>query len=76
MSKKTDYWIGWSGNYIRSEGGFILHAFDPNKAPSRSLCGVKIEDTGNLSVDEQNHPGCIRCRNSLRRLKILPSLDK
>lgn len=68
-------WNGWSNNYISREDGFRIHAFleDKDNVPTRALCGVLISDSGLLKLsDGEFEPGCIRCRNILRKAGLLP----
>lgn len=64
-------WNGWTRNYVYREEGYIIHGFLETKGrngPTRSLCGVRIYDSGLLNLkDKEFEPGCIRCRRILRK---------
>lgn len=69
---KSHIWNGWSNNYQPSRDGYIIHMFEERKTnvPTRSLCGVLIQDSGLMNLNE-TEPGCIRCRRILRKRGLL-----
>lgn len=69
---KSRIWNGWSHNYVRKNDGYITHMFEEKKGQGRqrSLCGVLIQDSGLLNLNEVE-PGCIKCRRILRKRGLL-----
>lgn len=68
------YWLMWrlskaTKARYRLDDGFIVHAVADNT--DRSLCGVLCNDSGWGKVGDEGEPGCIRCRNALRKLGVL-----
>lgn len=76
MSEQKEYWLMWRGlgqsarrRYSRDDG-FITHAC-PGES-ERALCGTVCNDSGWLRVGEDGaEPGCIRCRDALRKLGVM-----
>lgn len=70
---KSRIWNGWSNNYVRKEDGYIIHMFEEKKEniPRRSLCGVLIQDSGLMNLNE-TEPGCIKCRRILTKRGLMP----
>lgn len=73
---KAHIWNGWTNNYIRKEEGYRIHMFEEGQrrrgvGQTRSLCGVRIQDTGLLNLNEVE-PGCYRCRRILEKRGLLP----
>lgn len=69
------YWNGWTSNYLHSEQGYRVHMsyIGPDGRGSgsgRALCGAKIMEGGGLDLTEVE-PGCIKCRNILRKRGLL-----
>lgn len=72
---KSRIWNGWSHNYIRKEEGYRIHMFEESArhrgiGQTRALCGVRIQDTGLLNLNEVE-PGCHRCRRILEKRGLL-----
>lgn len=73
MSKALDgktYWNGWTNNYRPGPdiGGYIEHAICEEDRTGKSLCGVRIQDSGLMSIPgEMNQPGCRRCAAIMRK---------
>lgn len=71
---KSHIWNGWSSNMVYDDGGpgYIVHMCEEAESgwPERSLCGVKIRETGALTLNE-TEPGCIKCRRILRKRGLI-----
>lgn len=73
-------WNCWTWKYRRYEDGYYTHAFDELQCRREhrtvTLCGIggkHIQDGGILKLHEDGWtPGCIRCRNILRRAGLIP----
>lgn len=70
--KAADVLIAWTRNWYRDDSGeaaVITHATEDGV---RSLCGVRLaESMGGTLADTE--PGCIRCRNALRKAGLMPA---
>lgn len=70
---KSRIWNGWSNNYLPREDGYIIHMFEEGvTTPGRSLCGVRLQDSGLLNLNEVE-PGCYKCRRILIKRGLLSS---
>jgi len=81
----ANIWNGWTRNFIGGmEQGYITHAFDEDECRRikdfRSLCGVKLEETGFVKLGEPGCgpkgrgwvPACRKCLRILRNRKLIP----
>lgn len=71
--KAEDVLIAWTRNWYRDgatgDAAVITHATTDGW---RGLCGVKLaENMGGTLEDAE--PGCIRCRNALRKVGLMPA---
>lgn len=75
---KNRIWNCWTANYRPKEDGYVTHAFEeflpkPDKRNTgRALCGVRTAEGGGLNLHDEWEPGCIRCRNILRKRGLMP----
>lgn len=69
-------WNAWTHNYIPKEDGYRTHVFAEgdcrNKGRTRTLCGVKIQETGMIELHEDGwKPGCMKCRRALLKRGLI-----
>lgn len=71
---KAHIWNGWSFTRDRHHDGnpsYIIHMFEEGKGyPTRSLCGVRIAESGLVNLNEVE-PGCMKCRRILEKRGLL-----
>lgn len=70
-AERERFWNCWTTNLGGGgdSAGYIIHVFELTEsghATARTLCGVRWAETGMLNLNE-TEPGCIKCRNALRR---------
>ena len=75
--RKSHMWNCWARtSRDRGGDGVITHVFEEGSdlaKEGRSICGVRTYDSGLLNMyDDDYIPGCIRCKNILRKAGLLP----
>lgn len=74
MSEKTYSLVWCQSSWRRYNDGFLVHAADDDTG--KALCGAKWTDSCWGQVGRDGEPGCIRCRDALRKLGILAPREK
>lgn len=73
--KPEELLICWTRNWYRDpvtgDAAIITHVNDMNRDGFYGLCGVALAETGWAVMSEGHEPGCVRCRNALRRAGLM-----
>ncbi len=70
--KAEDVYIGWTRNWYRDESGYAAVITHATPDGAKALCGVRLFENGGATLEE-SEPGCIRCRNALRKVGLMPA---